>query len=294
MSFLETPRFPDEIAFYAQGGVSFNTNVIQTYSGREIRNQMWQYGKGVWDLSEALRTIDTSVNTYNLRVIRDFFRVVKGRLNGFRFKDFTDFQDDGNGILGITGLGTGDKVYQMYKVYITGSLTDQRIIQKPLATGITATINGSAASVLSWDSTTGLLTFNALASSACTSITVGTTTTVVLTTNPGTLSAGKYLYLGGFGGADSSFVNNQRHLINSVSGSGPYTFVLATNTFGKTISTSGGSGATGYKYPQATDTIAWQGQFDVPCRFDMDNMSVQMQDGGLYSWSGLSFSEIRL
>src|ERR1700686_5515022 len=105
MSFLETPRFPDEIAFYAQGGVTYNTNVIQTNSGREIRNQVWQYGKGYWNVAQALRTIDSNGNGYRLRILRDFFRVVKGRTYGFRFKDFTDWSDDTNGVLGTGGIG---------------------------------------------------------------------------------------------------------------------------------------------------------------------------------------------
>lgn len=295
--FLETPRFPDEIAFNANGGVSYSTYVIQTTSGQEKRNQMWEYGKGVWDISEALRTIDSQQNGYNLKILRDFFRAVKGKTYGFRFKDFTDYKDEASGILNTNGIGNGIPPYQMVKNYLAGSFVDQRLIQKPVSGTIVVQRNGSpvtvggAAGNIAIDYTTGIVTFVADATSSATAITPGATTSVSLTTNPGTLTAGKLLYLSGFTGADASLVNGKAHIINSVSGSGPFTFVLATNTAGKTITVGTGLGS---KFPQATETLAWTGQFDVPCRFDSDNMMVQMTSGGLYQWSGLALIELRI
>jgi uncharacterized phiE125 gp8 family phage protein len=80
------------------------------------------------------------------------------------------------------------------------------------------------------------------ASSAASSITAGATTTVVLAANPGSLVAGDTIRLSGFAGADAALVNGLDHTINSVSGSGPYTFVLATNTAAKTITLGSGVG----------------------------------------------------
>lgn len=296
MSFLETPRFPDEIAMWAHGGVNYNTNVIQTNSGREIRNQVWQYGKGVWDFPEVLRTVDANTNGYRLRILRDFFRVAKGRTNGFRFKDFTDYTDDGNGVMGINGLGTGLPIYQMYKNYVTGALTDQRIIQKPVSGQIIPKKNGTnitfgpGAGQATIDYELGIMVLVADATSNASAISVGATTSVTLTTNPGTLVAGKLLHLSGFAGADAALVNNLAHTISSVSGTGPFVFVLATNTAGKTITLGSGLGS---HFPQTSDTLTWTGQFDVPCRFDTDAMAVVMSQG-LYSWSGMSITEIRL
>ena len=96
------------------------------------------------------------------------------------------------------------------------------------------------------------------------------------------------LYLSGFTGADAALVNGLSHLINTVTGSGPYTFTLATNTAGETITLGSGVGA---KYVQASESLTWAGNFDVPVRFDTDQLSrnvmqmlpsgdfvVQMQD----------------
>ena len=41
MSFIETPRFPDDIAYGAQGGPMYSTDVVATASGYEKRNQNW-------------------------------------------------------------------------------------------------------------------------------------------------------------------------------------------------------------------------------------------------------------
>ena len=95
--------------------------------------------------------------------------------------------------------------------------------------------------------------------------------------------AGELLYLTGFAGADSGLLNNIAATINSVSGAGPYTFVLNTNTSGKTITLGTG---TGYAYPQVSDSISWSGQFDVAVRFDTDELKSRF-DGADVSSPGL-------
>jgi hypothetical protein len=139
------------------------------------------------------------------------------------------------------------------------------------------------------DTTTGLVTFVPDATSSATSITAGATTTVVLSTNPGTLVAGQRLYLSGFAGADAALVNNLPHLIDSVSGSGPFTFVLATNTSGATITLGAGLGA---RYAQVADALTWAGAFDVPCRFDIDQMQVTMSNAAFSSWDSIPVVEL--
>ncbi|OYV46746.1 MAG: hypothetical protein B7X10_04735, partial [Burkholderiales bacterium 21-58-4] len=164
---------------------------------------------------------------------------------------------------------------QLTKNYLSGVDTDQRQITKPVTgtfagqrNGV-ALVAGSSAGNYSLDTTTGLVTFVADASSNASSITVGATMQVVLTVNPGTLTAGKLIYLSGFSGTDAALVNGIAHLINSVSGAGPYTFMLATVTTGKTITLGSGAGA---KYPQVSDALTWTGEFDVPVRFDTDKL----------------------
>jgi len=206
MSFLETPRFPDQVAFWAVGGAGFNTTIIVVNSGYEQRNINWSQSRAKYDISEAMRTLADVDATIA------FFRAVKGKAHGFRFKDFMDYiVTTSNGILG-DGMGDGTANYQMKKVYTSGALTDTRIITKPVAATVNVYVNG-VIQVLNTD-----YTFNA--------------TTGVVT------------FLG--------------------------------------------------SPPDNMDTLTWAGQFDVPCRFDIDEMRGTPNDGGLWTWETIPIVEIRV
>jgi hypothetical protein len=232
--------------------------------------------------------------------LAQFFHAMKGRAHSFRLKDPTDYSTTtSNGLLG-TGVGTGLPTYQLNKTHTSGSETTTRTITRPVSGEVTVyraaspvTI-GAAAGNVSISYSTGVVTFVADASSNSSSITVGATTEVILTTNPGTLIAGQKLYLSGFTGTDAALVNGLAHTINSVAGAGPYTFTLATNTSGKTITV--GSGA-GKKFPQATEALTWAGNFDVPARFDTDEIQATMLESGpgrrMYSIQSLPVIEVR-
>ena len=290
MSFIETPRFPDEVAAWMQGGEEYLTDIVMVNSGSEQRNSIWAVPLRRYSLSNGMRTIA------NAQATKAFFRAVGGRANGFRVKDVFDYTaDHTTGVLG-TGIGTGLPTYQLKKNYISGSVTSVGNIIKPVAGtteikrgGVVVTF-GSGAGQWALDTTTGIATVVADASSNASAITPGATTSVVLAANPGALIAGQLLYLSGFTGGDAALVNGLAHTINSVSGTGPYTFILATNTAGKTITV--GSGA-GKKYPQTTETLTWAGEFDIPVRFDVDWLQIGLDPGGLLNWSQANLVELR-
>ena len=294
MSFLESPRFPDAIAYGATGGPGYSTSIVVVSSGHESRNAEWSAARHFYSVTQASKT------KAEFDAIAAFFRIAKGRANGFRFKDFSDFQATfTDGLLG-TGAGTGLPSYQMTKRYVSGIAYESRTITKPVTGTASVKRNGSPVTVgagagqIGIDYAAGIVTFVADASSSASSITVGSTTQVVLSGNPGSLSSGQRLHLSGFTGADAALVNNLAHTINSVTGTGPYTFTLATNTAGKTITL--GSGA-GKKYPQTSDALVWAGEFDVPCRFDTDTLSAEIVGrgpGGLVMrWDAIGIVEIR-
>ena len=283
-TFIETPRFPDGIAYGSQMGFAYNTWVTILGSGHEQRNIAWADALGRFVVQGANLT-ETQKDTF-----RDFFRTVKGRGIGFRIRDWADYEaTTSNGRLGTGAVGTGAPTYQLYKRYSWGSETYDRTISKPSATsgeftpyrGGVAVTAGAGAGNYSIATTTGILTMVADASSAASSITAGATTQVVLAANPGTLIAGQKLYLAGFAGADAAEVNAIAHTINSVSGAGPYTFTLATDTSGATITLGSG---TGYKYPQASETMTWAGLFDVPARFDVDDVQLTIENKSGGGW----------
>lgn len=161
MAFLESPRFPDEIAAWAIGGRGFSTTVVETYGGNEFRNAAWSYARGAWEVrNEALR-MGNPLSPYSMQALRTLYRVAMGQLNAFRFKDYQDYLDEGGGVLGTTGLAVAStKVYQMFKNYTLAPLAYQGIVQKPVAGTISVFDNGSLTAAYTLDTTTGIVTFN--------------------------------------------------------------------------------------------------------------------------------------
>jgi len=157
-SFAETRFEAGYIIFGTQGGAQFSTDVVTVGSGFESRNQNWQYGKGKWDFG------DRKLPDTELTAIINFFRARKGMAQGFRFKDWGDYKDDGQGTFGTTGLGNSTAgPFQMTKKYVSGADSDLRLIQKPVASTIKVYKNGVLHSTSLWtlNSTTGMITFSA-------------------------------------------------------------------------------------------------------------------------------------
>jgi uncharacterized protein (TIGR02217 family) len=159
MAFLETPRFPDDISSGVVGGPEYSTTVIVVRSGFEQRNSNWSQSRGRWDASHAVRT------RAQMEVLFAFFRSVKGKAHGFRFKDWIDYQvAKADGVLG-TGVGNGGSTYQIGKLYAAGALSEIRAIRKPVAGTVVGYRNdtpltvGAGAGQIAIDTTTGLITF---------------------------------------------------------------------------------------------------------------------------------------
>ncbi len=149
MAFYESPRFPDKISFGAEGGPRYSTDVVQTSGGYEYRNQGWVYPLHAWTVGHDAR-LDSKFGD-----LRAHYRSMKGRANGFRFKDWSDFKcpDDG-------GVGRFQQLdsthFQMAKLYGLGSPTEVRKITKPIA----GTISVTGGTVSSTDYTTGIVTMS--------------------------------------------------------------------------------------------------------------------------------------
>jgi uncharacterized protein (TIGR02217 family) len=151
MAFLETPRFPDEIAAWAIGGRGFQTTVVETYGGDEYRNSAWQIAKGEWDFSDGLRSVDAGHYAgLAQKLLRNFFLVSYGQLGAFRFKNFSDYTDEGQGYFVMLTATT----FQMWKHYVSGALTYDQPIYKPVSA--TVVVTGGSAPVV--DYTTGIVT----------------------------------------------------------------------------------------------------------------------------------------
>jgi len=299
--FLEV-QFPARIGLEAEGGPGYSTSVVTSVSGRESRNGAWAQERHAWTVGHVPKL------PAEWAPLRAFFRVVKGQLIGFRFKDWTDFQvaltegllqplNAAGAPVGTPGLGYGVPAYQLLKRYAFDATTDDRTIAKPVAGTVAVQLAGGAvtfgggAGQIALDTTTGIVTFQPAASQTVSTVTVGATTQVTLAAALTPLGIGDRLYLTGLTGADAALLNNASHAISAVAGA---VYTLSTNTAGKTITPGSGVGR---RYPRVTDTLAWSGEFDVPARFDTDRM-VAVNDsrttaGLRIRWEAIPIVEIR-
>jgi len=190
MAFIET-RFPDDISYGAIGGPGFKTSIVEVKSGAEQSNSEWEDDRGEWDVAHGVRT------AAQMATLIAFFRAMKGRATGFRFKDWTDYSAaSGAGIFRTLTATT----FQMVKRYTTAGNNHDRDITKPVS-GTLSITGGVGVSV---DYATGIVTVSS-----------GTPT-------------------------------------------------------------------------------AWTGEFDVPARFDTDQMRTSIISYNLYSWGQIPVVEIRV
>ncbi len=151
MAFIET-RFPSDIAYGSGGGPEYSTDIVITHSGYEQRNANWSQARARYNVAHGVKT------QAQLDALIAFFRARKGRADGFRFKDWTDYKASGQTI----GTGDGSNIgFQLIKTYASGMTTETRIITKPVTGSVSIYLDGvPQASGWSLDTTTGIVTFS--------------------------------------------------------------------------------------------------------------------------------------
>lgn len=151
MAFVDV-RFPTDIAYGSAGGPEYSTDIVITHSGYEQRNSNWSQARARYNVAHGIKT------QAQLDALIAFFRARKGRADGFRFKDWTDYKASGQ-VLG-TGDGINDS-FQLIKTYESGSVSENRTISKPVAGSLVFYFNGVAQSsaLYTLDASTGVVTF---------------------------------------------------------------------------------------------------------------------------------------
>ena len=123
MAFFEQ-QFPPRISTGMSGGPRFLTDKAFTAGGQRTTNRRSQYPLHEYSLSQPIR--DGALFTE----LRAFFYVVGGDADGFRFKDWSDYQSTQANASATLITGS---VYQLNKLYTFGSRTFTRPIYKPVA-----------------------------------------------------------------------------------------------------------------------------------------------------------------
>src|SRR5579864_4254306 len=134
MAFYEI-RFPPAISYGSSGGLGWLTRIVATQSGQEYRTQAWSKTRGEWTLSHGIKQ-PTDVQT-----LVNFFVSMQGRTHGFRFKDWNDFSDWGQGIFVLNANSQLQlaKLYTAPSPVVTGASqpTFTRFISKPVPGTVT-------------------------------------------------------------------------------------------------------------------------------------------------------------
>ena len=142
MTAFHEERFPTSISRGATGGPERRTEIVVLGSGREERNTRWADSRRRYDAGLGMRSLDA------LHDVIRFFEERRGRLHGFRWKDFTDFRSCPPGSLARSSdqfIGRGDGVtreFPIIKTYGTVNPWVRRIL-KPVVGTLRAALNGS-------------------------------------------------------------------------------------------------------------------------------------------------------
>jgi uncharacterized protein (TIGR02217 family) len=159
MPFCEQ-RLPLRLDAAFSGSIERRTDIVALASGFEARSTPWAHGRRRYLVDPGARSPAEAAE------LVAFFEARRGRLEPFRFPDFTDERSCAPG--GEIGpldqpIGTGDghtTAFQLVKAYGAAPDTYLRPIRKPVAGTTTIAVNGTATtSGWSVDTTTGLVSF---------------------------------------------------------------------------------------------------------------------------------------
>lgn len=172
MAFHEV-RFPIDISKGSSGGPQRVTDVVTLRSGFEQRNTIWSDSRRSYDAGLGLRTLRDLYETI------EFFEGRRGRLHGFRWRDWADYRsgnplDDPTEIDIVIGTGDGSQTqFQLTKTYdATGPSPYTRDITKPVSGTVVVALDGSPTTAFTVDNTTGLVTMDSAPGSSV-SVTAG-------------------------------------------------------------------------------------------------------------------------
>jgi uncharacterized protein (TIGR02217 family) len=152
---------PLALALGAHGGPERRVDITALASGYESRTTPWAHGRRRFDIGGAVRTLD------QLHALVVFFEARRGKLHGFRFRDFLDWKSCApsqtpSGMDQEIGIGDGARTgFQLIKTYGEGESAYLRPIQKPQAESVLVAIDGALcdASDFTLEATTGFITF---------------------------------------------------------------------------------------------------------------------------------------
>ena len=154
-------RFPTRVSIGASGGPERRTEIVVVGSGAEERNSRWADSKRTYNAGYGVKSAD------DLHSVIAFFEERRGRLHGFRWKDWTDYKSCAPGETPAAldqKIGIGDGVtgaFQLIKTYGATYAPWPRTIQLPVAGSVLVAVDGTPQDPGNFvvSLTTGVVTF---------------------------------------------------------------------------------------------------------------------------------------
>ncbi len=150
MESFSEERFPTDISYGVSGGPSFQTDIVTTSSGHEYRNICNLRPRYKYQLASAIKT------ETQLSELMSFFKAMKGRAVGFRFKDWLDYRVSNQQLAVADGKSD---CFQLEKIYRTGEIETKRKITKPVKNSVVVFVNGLEETEVDIDYRAGIIKF---------------------------------------------------------------------------------------------------------------------------------------
>jgi len=141
-SFHDT-RFPANISLNSSGGPERLTRIVTLASGHEERNTPWAQSRRRYDAGYGVRSLD------DIHAVLAFFEARRGRLHGFRWKDWADHRSGlpsapPTPLDQILAIADGTATtYPLTRTYASGPAAEIRPITHPVAATVLAAIDGT-------------------------------------------------------------------------------------------------------------------------------------------------------
>lgn len=313
-------RMPENVEQGATGGPGFHTSILELSSGEEQRNIDWSKQRGNWDVGFGLQP-KTLANP-----IIAFFYARRGKGYGFRFKDWSDFQLDND-------IGTGDAattVFQIIKRYSSGGVDYDRKITRIVNGTLQVYVDDVLKTVVTdytVNQDTGLLTLGTPPGTKAS----GVLTSSANYSDGETVTIGSKVYtlqntltnVDGhvkIGGSEAATILNLHHAINHSGGVSGTDYAAATTANTQVTATDDGvhaltvtailSGIAGdaIATTETSATASWAHptliggvagvvsvvcEFDVPVRFNTDQLVITAQTAEALAISSLPLMELK-
>lgn len=168
-------QFPTRVSDGSSGGPMYKTHLLQYQSGYESTDRKWPYPRMRYSINANTLTASEIEDMYQ------FFWVVGGRANSFRFQDPYDYKScsyastlGASDQIQLTDLSVTVTSVQLTKTYVVGSHTLVRKITKPTVSTVVFMVDGSTRTTgFTANGSTGIVTFSPALASTIASVRAG-------------------------------------------------------------------------------------------------------------------------